>query len=191
MKTAGTILCLAVLLASCAKDSKPASSQTELKPLSQRLNETNGYQPDANGNWVPRSDRRSSFESQRESPYFKGDYRKKDYQTGQYARKSWWGNKDYGRQAYQGKTDGSRFQQSSRLQDQGAREAGTAARTPDPYQTSTYTTGTAREAGADSLARPSDAETDARRDVFVQPEIIDWREQRRLSVQESRSILGR
>lgn len=192
MNTPRAIACLSwLLLASCAKDAKPAAEAPAHKPLSQRMNETNGYQVDANGNWVPRSDRRSSFESQGESPYFKGDYRKKDYQAGEYAKKSWWGNKDYGRQSYQGETDGSRFQQSSRLDGQSAREGGRAARTPDPYQTGTYATGSARESEAGGIARPSDAETDVRRRVYQQPDIIDWREQRALSVQQSRGILGR
>jgi hypothetical protein len=191
VKIPRAILCLPLLLGSCAKDHKPAAPPAAPKPLSQRINETNGYQVDANGNWVPRSDRRSSFESQGESPYFKGDYRKKNYQAGEYSKKSWWGNKDYGRQSYQGKTDGSRFRQSSRLDGTSARESGSSARTPGPYQTGSYATDDAREAGVTGIAKPSDAETDVRRRVFQQPDIIDWREQRALSVQESRGILGR
>jgi hypothetical protein len=193
MKTRPAILLPLVLLAaSCASDKGDSAPPVETyKPLSQRLSESNGYKQDANGNWAPRNDKRSSFESQGESPYFKGEYGKKDYKTGDYSKKSWWGNKDYGRQHYAGSTDGSRFQKTSRLDGKGARESGSAADVPDPYQTDTYATSAAREAGKGKLAKPSDAETDIRRRVYQQPEIIDWRQQRTLSLEQSKGILGR
>lgn len=194
------LLPAAVMLAvSCASDQKPsappaAAEVAATKPLSQRLNESNGYEVDADGNWVPRNNKRSSFENQGSSPYFQGSNpnQKKEYKTGDYSKKSWWGNKDYGRKPYQGETDGSRFQQSSRLNGMGAREAGKAARGTDPYETGTYATTAAREADTRDIAKPSDAETDFRRRTSnMQPEIIDWREQRDLSVEQSRGILGR
>lgn len=187
------LLPMLLLAASCAsdKDNSPPSAEPH-KTLSERLSESNGYKQDANGNWEPRNDKRSSFESQGESPYFKGEYGKKEaYQTGSYAKKSWWGNKEYGRQSFAGETDGSRFWKSSRLDGKGARESGNAADVAGPYQTGGYATSAAREASEGGLAKPSDAETDARRRVFQQPEIIDWREQRSLSVEQSKGILGR
>lgn len=184
------ILCsIALLLASCASDSAPPPEPR--KTLSQRINEKNGYKQDANGNWVPQSDKRSSFESQGDSPYFKGEYSGKTYKTGEYSKKSWWGNKDYGRQSYAGETDGSRFMKPSRLTDTNARESGDAAKIPGPYQTGNYATSAAREAGNDRLAKPSDAETDFRRRVYQQPEIIDWQQQRSITLDQSRGILGR
>jgi hypothetical protein len=188
------VLPLALLGASCATDSGGGDAAAQApahKPLSQRLNESNGFKVDANGNWVPRSDKRSSFESQGKSPYFKGDYGKKDYKTGEYSKKSWWGDKDYGRQQYAGDTDGSRFRKSSRHDGLQARETDNAADLPDPYQTGAYATGAAREAENQAVTKPSDAETDIRRRVFPQPEIIDWREQRSLSLEQSKGILGR
>ena len=181
-----------LLAASCATDSDPKDgSGGDFKPLSQRLEENNGYTQDAAGNWVPRNDKRSSFESQGASPYFKGDYDKKTYQAGEYSKKSWWGNKDYGRKSYDGDTDGSRFQKNSRMQGQNARETGGSAAIPDDYQTGGFATSAAREAGAGKIAKPSDAETDIRRRVYKQPEIIDWREQRSLTLEQSKGILGR
>ncbi len=183
---------LMLLAATCAPTPDQSTAlPAPAKPLSQRLSENNGYQVDADGNWVPQTDKRSSFESQGESTHFKGDYAKKAYNAGDYSKKSWWGNKDYGRQPYTGKTDGSRFQQTSRLQGKGAPEAGSAARIPDAYQTNNYATSAAREAGSQGLAKPSDAATDSRRRVFQQSEIIDWKEQRSLSLEESKGILGR
>jgi hypothetical protein len=185
-------LLVTLLAASCASNSEKHTPAPEPhKPLSQRLNQSNGYQQDANGNWVPKVDKRSSFESQGESPYFKGEYSGKTYKAGEYARKSWWGNKDYGRQSYAGETDGSRFQQKSRLDGQSARESGNAARTTDSYQTGNYATSSARETGNQQLSKPSDAETDSRRRIYQPPEIIDWKQQRAITLDQSKGILGR
>ena len=186
-------LLLALLPVSCTSHSaanKPAAADTH-KPLSQRLEEKNGYKQDAKGNWVPQNDKRSSFESKDKSPYFHGNYQKKNYQTNAYAKKSWWGDKDYGSQTYTGNTDGKRFRKSSSLDGQGARESGTAAALPaTTYQTDTYATGAARETGRGSIAKPSDTRTDMRRKVFKEPEIIDWKQQRALSLEQSKGILG-
>jgi hypothetical protein len=193
-KTHPLILLAAVLSASCASDSgarKSSTSAPTLKPLSQRLEEQNGYAKDAKGNWVPRNDKRSSFENQGEAAYFKKDFKKKDYKTGDYAKKSWWGNKQYDRRSYAGKTDGSRFEKASALQGQGAREAGSAADVPGAYQTDNYATNSARETTSSAIAKPSNDGIENRRGVFQPPEIIDWREQRSLSVDQSRGILGR
>lgn len=179
----------AALLVSCAQDK--GTSTPERKSLSQRVEESNGYKQDADGNWVPKSDKRSSFEAQGESPYFKGSYAGKEYKTGEYARKSWWGNKDYQPKSYAGNTDGSRFMTQSRFDGSGARESGSAAKIPDPYQTGTYATGAALEAGRGPIGKPSNAEADRRREVFPEPEVIDWREQRSLSIEQSKGILGR
>jgi hypothetical protein len=181
-----------LVFASCAADSdREQGSGGDFKPLSQRLDQNNGFAQDAAGNWVPRDDKRSSYESQGASPYFKGEYSKKNYQAGEYSKKSWWGNKEYGRKSYAGDTDGSRFQKNSRLQGQSARETGGSADIPDAYQTGGYATSAAREAGTRDIAKPSDAETDIRRRVYKQPEIIDWREQRSLTLEQSKGILGR
>ena len=88
-------------------------------------------------------------------------------------------------------TDGSRFQKTSRLQGQGAREAGTNARIPDPYQTGTYATGAARETGATPIGISPNTEIDNRRKNYQQPEMIDWREQRSLTKDQATGILGR
>lgn len=193
-----TLVLLALLPVSCASDSNAdKKSSTAFKPFSQRLAEDqqmkgkNSFAADANGNFLPQENKRSSFESQGKSPYFQGDYAKKPYKTGEYAKKSWWGNKEYGSQKYAGNTDGSRFQQDSRFDGKGARESGSDARIPGAYQTDNYATNTAREAGSDRLSKPSNAEIDNRREVFQQPAVLGWEEQRKLSIEQSRGILGR
>ncbi len=188
------ILPLSLLLAACGSDSgsRPSAAAAPARQsLNERMSASNGYKQDANGNWVPQNDKRSSFESKGESNYAKKGYQKQVYKTGDYSKKSWWGNKQYDRKAYSGNTDGSRFQKTSGLQGQGAREAGNAARIPDPYATNTYATNAAREAGTDRLGKNPDAATENRRKVFQQPEIIDWREQRSVTMEQSKGILGR
>lgn len=155
------------------------------------MNENNGYKQDAEGTWKPQNDRRSEFESKGESRFAGKNFEKKNYRAGDYAKKSWWGNKEYDRKNYSGNTDGARFQKSSALQGQNAREAGSNAKIPDAYQTDRYETPAARESGTGPVAKSSNATVDKRRKVFQQPEIMDWREQRSLSVDQSKGILGR
>ena len=155
------------------------------------MNESNGYKQDADGNWKARSDRRSQYENKGEATYFKKSFKKQAYKKGEYAKKSWWGNKEYDRQSYAGKTDGSRFQKTASQQGQGALEAKTVAAISDNYETGRYATNTAREAGASQVAKPKNSEIENRRKVFDQPGIIDWRERRSLSLDQSKGILGR
>jgi hypothetical protein len=154
------------------------------------MSEKNGYTKDANGNWVPQTDKRSSFESKGQDPNFTKDFKKTEYKTGDYTKKSWWGNKDYDAKAYAGNTDGSRFQKASDLQGKGARESGSNTKIPDPYKTGTYATSDAREAGKNPIAKPSNDGIENRREVYEAPPVIDWREQRSLSVDQAKGLLG-
>lgn len=194
MKILISFLILPLLLASCGTDDKnksTASTPAPRKGLMARMNEENGYKQDAEGNWVPRSDKRSPFESQGESNFAKKDFKKQEYKAGDYAKKSWWGNKEYDRKAYAGNTDGSRFQKDSGLDGKGAREASTTLDTPDNYKTGEYATTTAREAGSKPISKSSNDMIENRRNDYEQPEIIDWREQRSMSMGQSKGILGR
>lgn len=180
-----------VMITSCSNDMKVAETETTRKTFNQRLNEKNGYVQDSEGNWKIQGDKRSSFESHGASPYFKGDYQKKTYKTGEYSKKSWWGNKDYDRKTYDGKTDGSRFMTQSDLDGKSARETSKTAKIPGPYATKDFATNQAVEADAEQISKPSDAETDTRRRVFQTPKIIDWHEQRTMSLEQSKGLLGR
>lgn len=189
------VLIPVLLLVSCASDSaakkKEPTSTPPRKSLSERMNEKNGYRQDADGNWVANNERRSEYEGKGSTYDAKKTFEKRDYKTGDFAKKSWWGNKEYDRQSYTGNTDGSRFQKPSALQGEKAPEAGDTAKIPGPYQTDTYATGTAREAGNKAITKPSNDIVNSRQKVFQQPEIIDWREQRNLSLDQSKGILGR
>lgn len=185
---------VSLVLVNCAgKPERDRARPTQRKSFSDRLNETNGYKQDETGNWVPRSDKRSSFETMGESLYFKGTQQnKKEFKTGEYKRRSWWGNKEFKVQEYQGDTDGSRFQTTARQQGVTARESGSALDLPGSYATDSYATGTAREQQkARTIPHAVDAETEARRRVYEAPEILNWHEQRAISREETKSLLGR
>lgn len=184
---------MALLTVSCASDSnkEKSSSTPAIKPLSQRIDEKNGYQKDANGNWQAQTEKRSSFESKGPSAYFKGGYAKKDYKTTNYSKKSWWGNKDYQTKEYAGSTDGSRFQKSSSLNGKSARDTGKSASLTKAYKTRDYATQSAREQDTKNIKKFSDTETDIRRRVYPTPDVIDWTQQRSLSIDQSKGILGR
>lgn len=193
MNAAHSLVCVVSLaLVCCAGDaSRDRSRPAENKSISQRLNESNGFKQDEAGNWVPKSDKRSSFENVGTSPYFKGTQEKKNFKTGEYQRKSWWGNKDYQVKSYEGNTDGSRFQKTARQQGISARETSATLDLPGDYATGAFATGSAREAKKKEITRVTDAETEAQRNVYQAPEVINWRQQRPISREQSRSLLGR
>ncbi|BCU76984.1 hypothetical protein [Luteolibacter sp. LG18] len=188
---------LAVLVVSCADKKETSSSGTPRpKTMSARMNEKTGFAQDSEGNWKPLVNRRSSFETKGDSPYFKGEYSgtNKQYKTGDYQKKSWWGNKEYSLKEYSGNTDGSRFQKASHFGDKAARDADKIARDAGKSAReggSHFATKDAREASGKILDHPSDAETDERRRVYASPSVIDWQEERKLNIQETKGILGK
>lgn len=195
MKTLCILAFLPILLASCASDpaskKSAASSAPSRKTMSERMSEDGGYKQDSEGNWKAQSDKRSPFESQGETSYAKKDFKKQEYKAGDFDKKSWWGNKEYDRQAYGGNTDGSRFQKASAQQGKSARETNNAVDIPDSYKTGNYATTAAREAGASGIKKTSNDLIDNRQKVFEQPEVLGWREQRAMSMEQSKGILGR
>ncbi len=186
-----TILSPLLLLSSCASDSSADKKEATFKPFSQRMNEKNGYTQDSDGKWVSRNDKRSQFENQGDSQFSGKSFGKKEYSTGEYKKTAWAGNKQFATQDYAGNTDASRFKTSSRLQGQNARETGTAASIPSPYKTNRFATNSAREASNKSLAKPSNDKIENRRASYIQPKIIDWEQQRSMTMDQSRGILGR
>ncbi|MFK7850932.1 MAG: hypothetical protein AB8D78_08135 [Akkermansiaceae bacterium] len=183
-----------VILVSCADSKVDPATPTAAKPKSmvERLSESGGFKQDSEGNWVPKSDKRSAYDSQRDSAYFKGKVEKDTYRTGSYSKKSWWGSKDnYQAGEYQGNTDGSRFQTAARQDGKRARANGQNARLEGPFETNTIDPQRARESRNGRLAKPKNEYTESSRNSYKAPSVIDWKEQRRLSVDQSRGILGR
>lgn len=186
----------AMALASCAETegdpSTPAPVSAKHKSMSERLSESGGYKQNEDGSWVPKSDKRSPYDSQRDSPYFKGKVEKESYKTGDYAKKSWWaGDKDYGTKRFEGNTDGSRFQTAARQDGQMSRADGQKAKVTGPFETNTLDRTSARESRTSAISRPTNAAVESQRGKYKAPSVIDWREQREMSMDRSRGILGR
>eukprot|EP00903_Cladosiphon_okamuranus_P003938 g3936.t1 len=180
---------LHVKLGSCANDEADSARPTEQaagpKSLSERLSETNGYTQDEDGNWTVKSDKRSQYDSQRDSAYFKGKIEKDQYKTGSYAKKSWWGSKDYGKQEYSGNTDGSRFMTEARQAGQQARFDGQTANVKGKFETNTLGREAARESGFSAIDKPSSSSVESARSSYKAPSIVGWQEQREMSAMAS------
>jgi hypothetical protein len=194
----GSIACfplsaVCAFLVSCAEEkvdqSKP--TQAERPGLQERLSESAGYKQNEKGEWVPKSDKRSTYDSQRDTPYFKDKIDTERYKTGDYAKKSWWGSKEYGKKSYEGNTDGSRFRKQALQDGQVARDNGKAARSSDPFKTNTLPRESALESRNPAIDRPTNALIESERKTYKAPSVIDWKEQRSMNMDQSRSILGR
>jgi hypothetical protein len=170
------------------------TEETTEKPipsLSERLSESSGFKRDENGNWVPTNNKRSSFEHQGESAHFKGEIEKKTYRTGDYKKQSWWGKKSYEVEQYDGHTDGSRFQKMADLGNKDSRFGQQRYTTGDPYETNRLSYDPAMEVFAERMQKTRNDYTEVQRRKFIQPAVTDWKEQRKLSMEQSKSILGR
>lgn len=127
-----------------------------------------------------------------ENKNFEGEIAKRDFAAKDYTKKSFWGSKDYAKKVYGGDMDGSRFQQGSRFNSQGARENTMASSASGSrYATGAHATSAAREGGQSNISKFSDAQTDSRQGSFQQPEITDWKNQRGLTVDDTKGMLGR
>ncbi|MDG1356789.1 MAG: hypothetical protein P8P36_01195 [Akkermansiaceae bacterium] len=147
---------------------------------------------DEAGNPQMKSDLRSMFEGRSSSMVMNKDFSGKDYTTRSYAKKRWAGDRGFERKKYQGNTDASRYKMEPWfVRKQALAEGRAAGMNGQAFTTGQYDKTTAIEQGANRLARPSDAETDVRRRVFREPDIIDWKEQQGLGVKDTNKMLGR
>lgn len=178
-------------MTSCGlKQDEPLDERRAPLTFSERLNERNGYKQDASGNWVPLNDKRSSFESQGRSPYFSGTQDKKAFDAASYDKKRYEREGYATKSFYHGK-DGNRFSKPSSLSQTAARESAQSHQGISAYQTKPIDRTSASESGRDSIDKPTDYQTEKRRDVYIPPEVIDYKQQREMTVDESKGILGR
>jgi hypothetical protein len=194
---------LIVVFAACAVvscgNSGPNASGSEssanagFQPLSQRLDRQSGFSQDAEGNWQPAgSNQRSQFEGRSASgTNTRNQFEASRFSTRSLDRPQWARNEAEKPQRFDGHTDGSGFQTPAADQNRRARDANARARIPGNYRTSPFATSQSRENNAKRHDRPTDYQTERARDSFEDPSITDWREQRNLSLDQSRSILSR
>ncbi len=191
------VVACTLIACSCADANKDqgnaAREAAKPRTMEQRFNskEKIGYFKDSEGNWKANSNKRSSFESKGESSLAKREYNAKQYNAGEVQKKSWWGNRDYDKKVYQGNTDANRFLTKSAYGDQSANEGTQISRNAGRrYETESIARKSASEESGSRLQHSSDAETDIRRRVFSEPSVIDWKAQRSMDVNQTRSLLG-
>lgn len=193
---------LAVIAASCGNDGGEAPVAGPPSPEGFQYKSGEGFDNDSDkmiGRYAKTNPMMQQGQSKqadeggtRGNEYFNGEIAKRDFAAKDYTKKAFWGSKEYAAKVYGGDTDGSRFQKGSRFNAQGAREnMQSSSESGARYRTAQKQTGAARESREAGIARTSDAETDARRRSYKQPEITDWKNQRGLTVDDTRNLLGR
>lgn len=180
-----------LLLASCASSpKKDANQHLATESLTGRLSQNHGYKVDEQGNWVPRNNKRSQYEGRGGSAYFNGDLHKKAFQAQTLGKGSWVGEQRVKKPEHHLNATESAVGVISPFN---SRQANLehSLQTPAKIAGNHLSTDVARETGAGAITRPSDAETDFRRRVFQQPDVVDYKQQRELSIEQSKRLLGR
>jgi hypothetical protein len=143
----------------------------------------------------PMGEFKTASEFDRANTQFNRGYAGKEYQAGEFKKKSFWGDRDYARKVYGGDTDANDLRKPSRHGSETAKENVKVARDAGKtFDTGAYDTGAAREAGQDRIAKTRDSEAENRRNVgtaFTDPEIIPWQQQNGVTIEETRSKMGR
>jgi len=181
---------ITVVLGACGTERTVTKTQVRKDPWGREERFSVGK--DKDGNPVMKSDRRSSFEGKRNNMVSNRDFNAKDYTKKSYRKKRWGGNTVFRRKKYQGNTDASQYKREpwfvrkqAHAQSQRARADGKR------YAVNPFRTSRAREQDGRRIAHTADAETGFRRRVFKQPSVINWKEQRGLSVKDTNRMLGR
>lgn len=183
------VVIMACVIASCAPKAEKPEATKAPQGLLARIDESNGYTQDEKGNWTPKTDKRSPFESKGKSPYFNSNYKGKSFNTESYAKKSWWGQKEMSRKAYQGKMEEIDHQVAS-VNGKQSNIRSNDYETGSYDKTGSYQTHAAIENDAATIGKPSDAETDLRRKTYIKPKITEYEQQRALTIEQSKKLLG-
>jgi len=184
------IVWLGSFLVSCQSEQTVTKTQVKKDAWGNKENYSVGK--DKDGNPQMKSDLRSSMEGKTNHMSTNRDFSGDDYTKKSYRKERWGGNTIFNRKKYGGDTDASRFKSEPWFARKQASASGQlAAAAGKTYGVNPFATGTAREGGVATIARNSDAETDVRRRVYKQPDITHWKDQSRLSVNDTKSRLGR
>ncbi len=147
---------------------------------------------DENGNPVMKSDRRSSLEGKRSNIAGSREFNGLDYTKKSYRKKRWFGNSLFSKKQYDGNIDGGRFKSEPLfLKKQAAASRYRAQVDGQAFAVDPLSSVSAREQSGARFSKPSDAKITARRGVFVQPDIIHWKEQESLTIKDTNKMLGR
>lgn len=187
---------VALCLAACAGAKKEEAATVEPQsygdPLLDRYASNFRYEQSDDGSTRISSDQRSSFEGAQAQGLGK-EFSTKRFATEERAKEPWWGKQDYtGNKSWDGGKSANEAGRESRFGSMKPHDAGKVARgSGERYQTGTYATRQAREAGAKRLDKTEDVLTSNRRATYPEPYIIGWEKQRELSVEQTKGMLGR
>ncbi len=185
---------MGLLALGCAGDKQaPAAGRASMaerfgggSPMVFSQDEQGGWQP-------PQADKRSTFEiGDRDNPMFKGQVDRKSFHTTkEVERRAWSGAPQVAKPAFAGTPEaGNLVKRSPWDGRQDAAATATAREAGNRFATGRFATGTAREAQARRLDHPLDALTEERRDVYQEPEVRNWQQQRGISLGDTKSMLG-
>lgn len=114
------------------------------------------------------------------------------YQRSRYHVPEWTGRAEARTGTYSGNTDGSRYHATSRFQGTSATQTAQRSRFDrEQARRSTYKTNRASESTTKPVGKPTDALTDFRRRDYPEPHIMSQADYDRMTVEQTRSILGR
>ena len=114
----------------------------------------------------------------------------KEFAATRYSKKNWQGTKNFDREKFS--KSNSRWEGQEWFLRKQAQEAGTAARGQgQAFTTSNYQTSGAREQSRGQLSRPSDLKTEIRQRNSPKPLIMGNEDYEKLSINDSKRLLGR
>lgn len=170
------------------KTGDPLTGDHDQRKIQEKYGSYSGYTKGKDGKSLGEDKEFGGFD--RQNAQFKGDFQGKTYKGGDYKRSAW-GDKDYVTKVYGGKTDGSSLRKNSRFGSKTAGENTMMSRDSGRgFQTNNFSTTAAREEGRGNIGRPSDSETDVRRRVFTEPDIMPWNSQG-MTVEDTNRMMGR
>ncbi|MDQ8188829.1 hypothetical protein [Roseibacillus persicicus] len=138
---------------------------------------------------VGKDSKRSNFEG-KQLTTIGGGWAGKEYAASRYAKKSWQGTKGFDRSQFSGKSSNRWDDQEWFLQKQ-AQEASSSFENGKAYATSNYRTGSASEQSGYRMSKSNNVQTDIRREVFQQPLKMDNEDYEKMSLNDSKRLLGR
>jgi len=185
-----TLIGIALFLGACA--SEQTTTKTQVKKDEWGRDERYSIGKDKDGNPMMKSDRRSSLEGKQSNMATNRDFSGKDYTKESYRKKRWGGNTLFKSKKYEGNTDASRYKKEPWFVRKQASNQGQRSNADGKsYSVNPFSTQSANEQRGKRLAHTSDAQTDFRRRVFVQPRMTHWKDQKGLNVGDTNRMLGR
>ncbi|MGJ8676974.1 MAG: hypothetical protein ACSHX0_05620 [Akkermansiaceae bacterium] len=186
-----TMIISSCLLLSCASERTITKSKLEVDAFGNPVNYTVGK--DEDGNPMMKSDVRSFYEGDVSNiASQRGKYNGKDYARKSYRTERWGGDSDYKIKQFGGSQAARGYDQEPWfVKKQASAQGKTAQVGKESFFTKMFGTSDARENRVSDLKKESDAETNVRRRVFIQPDVISYKEQAELNVSETNQLLGR